>query len=147
MAGMLYAFSTVSAHQYDAESDPKTISNNMYRSSASIGIPPPSIQHSDVRTKAALDSPQWIDLIIIHDVQRFLNRFHTSMFTQITAHGGVHESEVAMWETEFESLKPLINRYDSGTQNTHIPLYKSSHPIFPSQLTNILPQIYPATAC
>ncbi|KAG8415041.1 hypothetical protein J3458_008924 [Metarhizium acridum] len=83
------------------------------RTAASIGIPPPSTQHSDSKAKAALDASQWVDLIIMHDVQRFLNRFHTSMFTQVTAHGGVHESEVAMWETEFESLKPLITKYDS----------------------------------
>ncbi|EFY88941.1 C6 transcription factor (Leu3), putative [Metarhizium acridum CQMa 102] len=94
------------------------------RTAASIGIPPPSTQHSDSKAKAALDASQWVDLIIMHDVQRFLNRFHTSMFTQVTAHGGVHESEVAMWETEFESLKPLITKYDSGTHFTdsHPPL-------------------------
>lgn len=85
------------------------------RTAAGIGIPPPYIQHSDSKTKAVLDASQWVDLIVMHDVQRFLNRFHTSMFTQVTAHGGVHESEVAMWETEFESLKPLITKYDSGT--------------------------------
>ncbi|KAH0597141.1 hypothetical protein MHUMG1_05451 [Metarhizium humberi] len=83
------------------------------RTAAGIGIPPPYIQHSDSKTKAVLDASQWVDLIVMHDVQRFLNRFHTSMFTQVTAHGGVHESEVAMWETEFESLKPLITKYDS----------------------------------
>ncbi|KHO00779.1 uncharacterized protein MAM_01557 [Metarhizium album ARSEF 1941] len=83
------------------------------RTACGMGIPPPSIQHSDARVKAALDVSQWVDLIIMHDVQRFLNRFHTSMFTQITARGGVHESEVALWETEFESLKPLITKHDS----------------------------------
>ncbi|EFZ00939.2 Transcription factor, fungi [Metarhizium robertsii ARSEF 23] len=83
------------------------------RTAAGIGIPPPYIQHSDSKAKAVLDASQWVDLIVMHDVQRFLNRFHTSMFTQVTAHGGVHESEVAMWETEFESLKPLITKYDS----------------------------------
>lgn len=137
---MLYAFSTVSTHLHNCESDTNPYLTIYCRTSAGIGIPPPSIQHSDAKTKAALDSLQWVDLIIIHDVQRFLNRFHTSMFTQITAHGGVHESEVAMWETEFESLKPLINRYDSGTQISPFAVHYTQ---FVPTTNNINPRYIP----
>ncbi|KAK2592525.1 hypothetical protein QQS21_009770 [Conoideocrella luteorostrata] len=103
------------------------------RTASAIGIPPPSVQYSDTKTKAALESSLWADLIMMHDIQRLLNRFSNAMYTQITAHGGVHEFEVAMWETEFESLKPLISRYDSEIQlgyfmsppNTPIPSIKT----------------------
>lgn len=84
------------------------------RTTAAVGIPPLFIQHSDAKAKAALKSPVWTDLIVMHDVQRFLNRFVMAMSTLLTAHGGVHESEIAMWETEFQSLKPLLGQHDSG---------------------------------
>ncbi|GAB0136571.1 hypothetical protein EsDP_00004868 [Epichloe bromicola] len=83
------------------------------RTTAAVGIPPLFIQHSDAKAKAALKSPMWTDLIVMHDVQRFLNRFIMAMSTLLTAHGGVHESEIAMWETEFQSLKPLLGQHDS----------------------------------
>lgn len=84
------------------------------RTTAAAGLPPPTTQHSDVRPKAALESPAWTDVLAMHEVQRFLNRLHTAMYAQITANGGVTESSVAMWETDFESLKPLLIRYDTG---------------------------------
>ena len=102
-----------------------------------MGIPPSSIQHSDAKIKTVLDSSAWAELIIAYDIQRFLNRLHTAMFTHITAHGGVHESEVAMWETEFESLKPLISKHESGMRC----------PPFPAVTPIRLPEVPSLTPC
>lgn len=61
-----------------------------------------------------LESHIWTDLLAMYETQLFLNRFHSAMAAQISANGGVPNTMVAMWETEFESLKPLLVRYDTG---------------------------------
>lgn len=58
----------------------------------------------------------------MYEAQRFLNRFHAAMAAQIGVNGGVPDTIVAMWETEFESLKPLLVRYDTGTPPLAPPL-------------------------
>ncbi|KAL7947326.1 hypothetical protein V8C42DRAFT_317471 [Trichoderma barbatum] len=83
------------------------------RTSASAGHPPPFIQLSDTRCKAALESNYWADLLTTYELQRFLNRFHMAMHAQTLTVGSVPESAVAVWETEFETLKPAIIRFDT----------------------------------
>ncbi|EHK17070.1 uncharacterized protein TRIVIDRAFT_161840 [Trichoderma virens Gv29-8] len=83
------------------------------RTSASAGHPPPFIQHSDTRCKAALESNYWADLLATYELQRFLNRFHMAMHAQTSTVGSIPESAVAVWENEFEVLKPLIIRFDT----------------------------------
>ncbi|KAL6871885.1 hypothetical protein J3F83DRAFT_732961 [Trichoderma novae-zelandiae] len=83
------------------------------RTSASAGHPPPFIQHSDARCKAALASNYWADLVAAYELQRFLNRFHMAMHAQTSTVGSVPDSAVAAWETEFEMLKPAIIRFDT----------------------------------
>lgn len=51
----------------------------------------------------------------MYDVQRYLNRLHLAMASHITSHGFVVESLVTSWEDEFETLKPIILRHNSGT--------------------------------
>ncbi|PNY23460.1 Uncharacterized protein TCAP_06602 [Tolypocladium capitatum] len=83
------------------------------RTASSIGISPPSIQLNDMGPKRALESHVWTDLLAMYEAQRFLNRFHTAMAAQISANGGVPDAVVAIWETEFESVRPLLVRYDT----------------------------------
>ncbi|KAK1238698.1 hypothetical protein MKX07_004274 [Trichoderma sp. CBMAI-0711] len=83
------------------------------RTSAAAGHPPPFIQHSDTRCKAALASNYWADLVATYELQRFLNRFHMAMHAQTSTVGSVPDSAVAAWETEFEMLKPAIIRFDT----------------------------------
>ncbi|KJZ77017.1 hypothetical protein HIM_03338 [Hirsutella minnesotensis 3608] len=83
------------------------------RTASSIGIPPPTIQLADEGPKRALQSHYWTDLKAMYEAQRFLNRFSTAMAAQIGAHGVVPEAVVAMWETEFEALRPLLVRFDT----------------------------------
>ncbi|KAJ6444705.1 hypothetical protein O9K51_03101 [Purpureocillium lavendulum] len=83
------------------------------RTTSSIGIFPPTIQHNDTQCRRVLDSHVWTDLLAMYEVQLFLNRFHSAMAAQIGANGGVPDTMVAMWETEFESLKPLLVRFDT----------------------------------
>lgn len=72
------------------------------------------MQHSDTRCKAALGSNYWADLLATYELQRFLNRFHTSMHAQTSHVGSVPESAIAVWENELETLKPLLVRFDTG---------------------------------
>ncbi|KAL6824983.1 hypothetical protein V8C40DRAFT_245283 [Trichoderma camerunense] len=83
------------------------------RTSASAGHPPPFIQLSDTRCKAALESTYWADLITTYELQRFLNRFHMAMHAQTSTVGSVPDSLVATWENEYEVLKPLLIRFDT----------------------------------
>ncbi|RFU78134.1 hypothetical protein TARUN_4066, partial [Trichoderma arundinaceum] len=83
------------------------------KTASSAGHPPPFIQHSDARCKAALESNYWADLLTIYELQRFLNRFHMAMLAQTSTVGSVPESAVAVWENELETLKPLIVRFDT----------------------------------
>lgn len=83
------------------------------RISASAGLPPPFMQHSDARCKAALESNYWADLLATYELQRFLNRFHMAMHAQTSNVGSVPESAIAIWETELETLKPLLVRFDT----------------------------------
>ena len=52
----------------------------------------------------------------LYECQRLLNRFHSAIAAQIMPNGEFRDTTVAMWETEFESLKPLLIRYDTGTK-------------------------------
>lgn len=72
------------------------------------------MQHSDARCKAALESNYWADLLATYELQRFLNRFHMAMHAQTSNVGSVPESAIAIWETELETLKPLLVRFDTG---------------------------------
>ncbi|KAL7795783.1 hypothetical protein V8C37DRAFT_373433 [Trichoderma ceciliae] len=83
------------------------------RTSTSAGHPPPFIQHNDTRCKTALESNYWADLLATYELQRFLNRFHMAMHAQTSTIGSVPDSAVAVWETELETLKPLIVRFDT----------------------------------
>ncbi|UNI21478.1 hypothetical protein JDV02_007466 [Purpureocillium takamizusanense] len=83
------------------------------RTTSSIGIFPPAIQSNDTQCRRVLESHVWTDLLAMYETQLFLNRFHSAMAAQIGANGGVPNTMVAMWETEFESLKPLLVRYDT----------------------------------
>ncbi|KAH6604239.1 hypothetical protein Trco_007685 [Trichoderma cornu-damae] len=83
------------------------------RTSATAGLPPPFLQHSDARCKAALESNYWADLLSIYELQRFVNRFHMAMLAQTSTVGSVPDSAVAVWENEFETLKSLIVRCDT----------------------------------
>ncbi|GJN66659.1 hypothetical protein PLICBS_000678 [Purpureocillium lilacinum] len=83
------------------------------RTTSSIGIFPPAIQNNDTQCRRVLESHIWTDLLAMYETQLFLNRFHSAMAAQISANGGVPNTMVAMWETEFESLKPLLVRYDT----------------------------------
>lgn len=88
--------------------------DTLNRTSASAGHPPPFIQLSDTRCKAALESTYWADLITTYELQRFLNRFHMAMHAQTSTVGSVPDSLVATWENEYEVLKPLLIRFDTG---------------------------------
>ncbi|UKZ71423.1 uncharacterized protein TrAtP1_012378 [Trichoderma atroviride] len=88
------------------------------RISASAGLPPPFMQHSDVRCKAALESNYWADLLATYELQRFLNRFHMAMHAQTSNVGSVPESAIAIWENELETLKPLLVRFDTGKDSS-----------------------------
>ncbi|TFB00829.1 hypothetical protein CCMA1212_007249 [Trichoderma ghanense] len=90
-----------------------TDSVDVHRTSAAAGHPPPFIQHSDTRCKAALESNYWADLVATYEIQRFLNRFHMAMHAQTSTVGSVPDSAVAAWETEFEMLKPAIIRFET----------------------------------
>ncbi|KAH8125096.1 hypothetical protein FP744_10002711 [Trichoderma asperellum] len=81
--------------------------------SSGAGLPPPFIQYSDTRCKAALESNYWADLLATYELQRFLNRFHMAMHAQTSNVGSVPESAVAIWENELETLKPLLVRFDT----------------------------------
>ncbi|KAL7934450.1 hypothetical protein V8C35DRAFT_300922 [Trichoderma chlorosporum] len=83
------------------------------RTSATAGHPPPFIQHSDIRSKAALESNYWADLLTTYELQRFLNRFHMAMHAQTLTVGSVPDSTVAVWENEYEILKPSLIRFDT----------------------------------
>ncbi|PTB72896.1 hypothetical protein M440DRAFT_1441756 [Trichoderma longibrachiatum ATCC 18648] len=83
------------------------------RTSAAAGHPPPFIQHTDARCRAALGSNYWTDLVATYDLQRFLNRFHMAMHAQTSTVGSVQDSAVAAWETEFEMLKPAMIRFET----------------------------------
>lgn len=56
------------------------------------------------------------------DLQRYLNRLHTSMAAQITSGGYVDESIVSGWEAEFDTLKPLLSPRDTGNPPPPPPL-------------------------
>ncbi|TQW03198.1 hypothetical protein V2A60_008965 [Cordyceps javanica] len=86
--------------------------------STTSGHPPPSIQHDDTQCRASLDSPFWTDLIVMFDLYRFLNRFHTAMSVHASTHGQTPSSEVARWEQEFETLRPAI--IQSNTALTYV---------------------------
>lgn len=86
------------------------------RSASSIGHPPPSIQLSDAAPRRALSSDAgWADLLAMFDIQKYLNRMHTAMAAHISGSGGsVAEGIVTGWEDEFETLRPVLSRHDSG---------------------------------
>lgn len=85
-----------------------------------LGHPPPFIQFNDSQCKKALASTTtyWDDLVMMYDVQRFVNRFTTAMTALIAAGGVVPESVVSGWESEFEVLRPLMIPHDTGMSSS-----------------------------
>ncbi|KAI6778422.1 uncharacterized protein J7T54_000811 [Emericellopsis cladophorae] len=55
------------------------------RTAAALGHPPPSIQLNDGPAKQALAAPQWVDLITMFDIQRYLNRLHLAIASHIAS--------------------------------------------------------------
>lgn len=78
------------------------------------------MQLNDAPCKAALTSPEWTELLTMFDLQRYLNRLHLAMASHISSNGNVLESLVSSWEDEFETLKPLLLRHDTG-ESLHCP--------------------------
>ncbi|KAF4591598.1 putative C6 transcription factor (Leu3) [Ophiocordyceps camponoti-floridani] len=95
------------------------------RTTASIGIEPPAMRIADGRLRRLLgSSSRWTDLLALYEAQRFLNRLHAAMAVYLAADDAddddededalqVPESVVAMWEAEFDSVSPLLNRLDT----------------------------------
>lgn len=84
------------------------------RISSGSGLPPPYLQHNDARCKSILEDRLSSELMTLFDLQKFVNRLHTAMSGHAVAHGGVFESIVKEWEAEFDSLKPMVARVDTG---------------------------------
>jgi transcriptional regulatory protein LEU3 len=75
----------------------------------------------------------------MYDIQRFLNRLHTSMAAHIVGTDSVNESIVATWEDEFEMLRPLLHRPDLGTSTVPAtPLLSFSRQTPPTPLPFLL---------
>lgn len=102
----------------------------MCRVSTGNGHPPPFLQHNDTKCKDAIKDSLAPELLTFFELQKFSNRLHTAMYAQISASNGVPETIVKMWEDEFELLRPLVTRVETGrllvTPLASMPLLRSS---------------------
>lgn len=86
----------------------------MCRVSTGNGHPPPFLQHNDTKCKDTIKDTLAPELLTFFELQKFSNRLHTAMSAQISANNGVPETIVKMWEAEFELLRPLVTRVETG---------------------------------
>ncbi|KAF7551019.1 hypothetical protein G7046_g7833 [Stylonectria norvegica] len=95
------------------------------------GIPPPFLLHNDAQCKKVVEDTLSSELMTLFELEKFSNRLHIAMAGQIAAHDGVFESTVCSWEDEFEVLKPLVTRVDTGMDQMYSSLS------FPTILTTL----------
>jgi hypothetical protein len=69
---------------------------------------------NEVGCKKNLTSNEWADLVVLFDIQKFLNRFYKYIYAQLSTYGGIPDAVVREWEDEFEQMKPHFLRQSSG---------------------------------
>lgn len=84
------------------------------RIATASGVVPPFLQYQDYDCKKTVQPVLAPELLTMFELQKFLNRLHTAMSAQVASHNGVSEAVVRSWEDEFELLKPLVTRVESG---------------------------------
>lgn len=115
-ASITWIFCVILAQRYVNSSIPldKCEVDSGPRISTISGCPPQFLQHNDAQCKKVVGDTLAPELMALFDLQKFINRLHMAMAAEVASYGGVTEGTVKTWEDDFEALRPLVTKVDTG---------------------------------